>query len=189
MAISVRDIQEKEFGTQGKGGYNVEEVDDFLDEIAEQLAGLVKENLEMKKQATELEAELEAAKRETEAAKQAAEEAEKKTPDYNEKGYFDNLQKSMREAMIGAQRIADETRAEAEAQAAQIKAEAQEVADDTLNKAQADAEKITGDAQGRLEALTQQYEALKAAAKAFKADFSSLIEAQSDLLKQKTDLF
>ena len=173
MAISVRDIQEKEFGTQGKGGYNVEEVDDFLDEIAEQLAGLVKENLEMKKQLTELAAE-------AEAAKQAAIEAEKKTPDYNEKGYFDNLQKSMREAMIGAQRIADETRAEAEAQ---------EVADDTLNKAQADAEKITGDAQGRLEALTQQYEALKAAAKAFKADFSSLIEAQSDLLKQKTDLF
>lgn len=182
MAISVRDIQEKEFGTQGKGGYNVEEVDDFLDEIAEQLAGLVKENLEMKKQLTELAAE-------AEAAKQAAIEAEKKTPDYNEKGYFENLQKSMREAMIGAQRIADETRAEAEAQAAQIKAEAQEVADDTLNKAQADAEKITGDAQGRLEALTQQYEALKAAAKAFKADFSSLIEAQSDLLKQKTDLF
>ena len=29
MAITVRDIQEKEFATQAKGGYNIEEVDDF----------------------------------------------------------------------------------------------------------------------------------------------------------------
>ena len=182
MAISVRDIQEKEFATQAKNGYNVEEVDDFLDEIAEQLSALVRENLELKKQATDLEAEVEAARR-------AAAEAEKKTPDYNEKGYFENLQKSMREAMIGAQRIADETKAEAEAQAAQTKAEAEELANATLNKAQADADKLTAQAQAKLEALTEQYEAMKASAKAFKADFSSMIESQAALLRDKTNLF
>jgi len=182
MAISVRDIQEKEFAIQAKNGYNVEEVDDFLDEIAEQLAALVRENLEMKKQAADMEAELEAAKK-------AAEEAEKKTPDYNEKGYFENLQKSMREAMIGAQRIADETKAEAEAQAAQTKADAEELANATLLKAQADADKITGGAQAKLNALTEQYDAMKAAAQAFKADFSSILEAGSVLLKDKTNLF
>ena len=182
MAISVRDIQEKEFATQAKNGYNVEEVDDFLDEIAEQLSALVRENLELKKQADALE-------KEVVAAKKAAEEAEKKTPDYNEKGYFDNLQKSMREAMIGAQRIADETKAEAEAQAAQTKAEADELANATLTKAQADADRITADAQTRLQALTEQYEAMKASAKAFKADFSSILEAQTAMLKEKTNLF
>ena len=35
MAISVKDIQEKEFPTQANG-YAVEQVDDFLDEIAAQ---------------------------------------------------------------------------------------------------------------------------------------------------------
>ena len=175
MAISVRDIQEKEFAIQAKNGYNVEEVDDFLDEIAEQMAALVRENLEMKKQAAEMEAELEAAK--------------KQTPDYNEKVYFENLQKSMREAMIGAQRIADETKAEAEAQAAQTKAEAEELANVTLAKAQAEADKVTGGAQAKLNALTEQYEAMKAAAKAFKADFSGILEAGSALLKDKTNLF
>ena len=175
MAISVRDIQEKEFATQAKNGYNVEEVDDFLDEIAEQMAALVRENLEMKKQAAEMEAELEAAK--------------KQTPDYNEKVYFENLQKSMREAMIGAQRIADETKAEAEAQAAQTKAEAEELANVTLAKAQAEADKVTGGAQAKLNALTEQYEAMKAAAKAFKADFGSILEAGNALLKDKTNLF
>lgn len=182
MAISVRDIQEKEFATQAKNGYNVEEVDDFLDEIAEQLSALVRENIDLKKQATELEAEVEAAKK-------AAEEAEKKTPDYNEKGYFDNLQRSMREAMIGAQRIADETKAEAEAQAAQTKAEAEDLANATLNKAQADADKLTANAQAKLQALTEQYEAMKAAAKAFKADYSSLLDSQAALLRDKTNLF
>ena len=181
MAISVRDIQEKEFATQAKGGYNVEEVDDFLDEIAEQLSALVRENLELTKHVGELEGEVETAKKEAEAA--AA-----RTPDYNEQGYFDNLQKSMREAMIGAQRIADETRAEAETQAAQIKAEAQALADETLNKAQEESDKITGGAQAKLDALTQQYEALKATAAAFKADYASLIETQTAFLRDKVDL-
>ena len=40
MAIRVRDIQEKEFSTQAANGYDVEQVDDFLDELAEQLADL-----------------------------------------------------------------------------------------------------------------------------------------------------
>ena len=175
MAISVRDIQEKEFAVQAKNGYNVEEVDDFLDEIAEQLAALVRENLELNKQVTALEDEVEAAKK-------AAEEAEKKTPDYNEKGYFDNLQKSMREAMIGAQRIADETKAEAEAQAAQTKAEAENLANATLAKAQADADKLTAGAQAKLIALNEQYENMKNAAKAFKADFGSILDSGAALL-------
>lgn len=182
MAISVRDIQEKEFAIQAKNGYNVEEVDDFLDEIAEQLAALVRENVELKKQAADLEAEVDAARK-------AAEEAEKKTPEYNEKSYFDNLQKSMREAMIGAQRIADETKAEAEAQAAQTRAEAEDQANATLNKAQADAERITAGAQAKLANLTEQYEAMKAAAKAFKLDFGNILEAGTALLRDKTNLF
>ena len=169
MAISVRDIQEKEFATQAKNGYNVEEVDDFLDEIAEQLSALVRENLELKKQ--------------------AAEEAAKKTPEYNEKVYFDNLQKSMREAMIGAQRIADETKAEAETQAAQVKADAQAQADATITQAQAEAEKITANARTQLANLQEQFEAMKASAKSFKADFSRILEEQTALLRDKTSLF
>ena len=60
MAISVRDIQEKEFGTQSAGGYNIEQVDDFLDEISEQMAALVRENLELNRQIKALEADVQA---------------------------------------------------------------------------------------------------------------------------------
>ena len=181
MAISVRDIQEKEFATQARGGYNIEEVDDFLDEIATQLGTLVRENIELSERVTTLEGELDS-------SRQAIAEAEKKIPDYDEKGYFENLQKSMKEAMASAQRIADETRVNAESEAERIKAEAQALADDTLATAQAEADKITGGAQGKLDALTQQYEALKAAAKAYKADYAALLESQTAFLRDKTDM-
>ena len=188
MAISVRDIQEKEFATQAKGGYSVEEVDDFLDELAEQMGSLFRENLELKKRAAGLETDLQKAQADAEAARQAAIEAEKRTPEYNEKSYFENLQKSMREAMIGAQRISDETISDAEAKAAKIKEEAQTSANETIQKAQAEAERITGDAQSRLTALNEQYDTLRTAARSFKAEFNNLIEAQTAVLKEKTKL-
>ena len=45
MPISVKDIQEKEFSRQKRDGYMVEEVDDFLDQIADQLSVLIRENM------------------------------------------------------------------------------------------------------------------------------------------------
>ena len=193
MAISVRDIQEKEFGTQATGGYNIEQVDDFLDEISEQMAALVRENLELNRQIKTLEADVLAARKQAEAA-------EARTPDYNEKGYFQNLQNAMRESLIGAQRIADETLedanrkaqktvGDAQTQADQITATAREKADAMVSKAQQDADQITADAKSLMDTLEARYEALKASATKYKADFSRMLDQQAELLKQSSDLF
>ena len=61
MAISVKDIQEKEFSTQAANGYDVEQVDDFLDELAEQLGSMIRENLALNGQIKQLEESLAAA--------------------------------------------------------------------------------------------------------------------------------
>ena len=177
MAISVRDIQEKEFSTEVKGGYKVEEVDDFLDEIAEQLSALIRENLELNRKVTELEADLAQAKAEAQ-----------KAPEYNEKSYFDNLQSALRESLIGAQRIADETVANAKTEAERITADAQAQADVTVGSAKTEAEKITADARCKLSELESQYETMKASAKSFKADFSRILEEQAAMLREKTGL-
>ena len=193
MAISVKDIQEKEFGTQASGGYNIEQVDDFLDEISEQMAALVRENLELNKQIKALEADVKA-------ARLAAEAAEAKTPDYNEKSYFANLQNAMRESLIGAQRIADETMEEAnrkaqktvgdaQVQADQITVSAKEKADALVSQAQQEADQLTADAQGRLETLEKKYEALKTAAANYKAEFSRILDQQATALRESTGLF
>ena len=192
MAISVKDIQEKEFGTQTTGGYNIEQVDDFLDEISEQMAALVRENLELNRQIKTLEGDVLAAR------KQAA-AAEARTPDYNEKGYFQNLQNAMRESLIGAQRIADETTEEAnrkaqktvsdaQAQADQITVAAKNKADALVSKAQEEADAISAEAKSRVDTLEARYEALKTTAAAYKAEFSRLLDSQANALRESNGL-
>ena len=193
MAISVRDIQEKEFGTQATGGYNIEQVDDFLDEISEQMAALVRENLELNKQIKTLEGDVVAARK-------RAEEAAARTPDYNEKGYFQNLQNAMRQSLIGAQRIADETTEEAnrkaqkavsdaQAEADQITVTARDKADALVSKAQEEADAISAEAKSRVEMLEARFDALKASATTYKEEFSRLLDSQANALRESNGLF
>ena len=47
--ITPLDIENKKFGKQMMNGYNVDEVDDFLDEITADYEKLYKENTELKR--------------------------------------------------------------------------------------------------------------------------------------------
>ena len=171
MAISVKDIQEKIFPTQANGGYDVEQVDDFLDEIADQLGTLIRENLVLKGQVGKLEDEL--------ASKQKAlDEAIAKTPDYNEEGYFKNLQSAMRDSLISAQRVADEATAAAKAETEKAVADAR-----------AEASQLTESAQSSADAARAEYETLKAAAENYRATFRKLVEDQLEVLKANDILF
>jgi len=171
MAISVKDIQEKVFSTQASNGYNVEQVDDFLDELAEQLGTLIRENLALNGQVKQLTEELNA-------AKAAAADLEKKLPDYNESGYFKNLESAMRESLIGAQRIADETIAEAKKRAQQTVEDANAQAEKTIADANAQAETLMGDAEKIAAETKAEADHLRAAADAYRANFRKLVEEQ-----------
>ena len=59
--ISVKDIQEKEFSTVNDNGYDMEQVDDFLDELADQMGALIRENQTLNGQIQELQQSLTAA--------------------------------------------------------------------------------------------------------------------------------
>jgi DivIVA domain-containing protein len=50
--VTVKDIREKEF-TKQKHGYSEDEVDEFLDEIADQMEALIQENRTLLQQAQE----------------------------------------------------------------------------------------------------------------------------------------
>lgn len=181
MAITVKDIQEKEFSTQAAEGYNVEQVDDFLDEIAVDLNALILEKNALAEQVNKLNCELAAAK---------AENAElaKKLPDYNEEGYFKNLEKSLREALIGAQRIADETVAEADKKAQQTIDDANAQAEKTVAEADANAKTITEDAEKVVAALSEKAAQLRATADAYRANFKKLVEDQMNALTAGSEL-
>ena len=175
MAISVKDIQEKEFSTQAADGYNVEQVDDFLDELAEQLGTMIRESLALSKQVKQLENELAAAK-----AEKA--DMEKKLPDYNENGYFRNLESAMRESLIGAQRIADETVTEAKKKAQQTVADANAKAEKTIADATEQAEAATARAEKAVSDLKAEQERLHAVVDAYRNNFQKLLDEQLEAL-------
>lgn len=172
MAISVKDIQEKEFATQATGGYNVEQVDDFLDELAEQLGTLARENLALSGQVKQLEEDLNAKKA----------ELENKTPDYNEGDYFKNLENAMRESLIGAQRIADETVAEANKKAQQTIDDANAQAEKTLADANAQADAISESAKKAVAEMNAESERLQGVVNTYRNNFKKLLDEQLSVL-------
>ena len=181
MAISVKDIQEKEFSKQANG-YSVEQVDDFLDEIAGQLSTLIRENLALAGHVKKLEEELAEARK-------SAEEAKAKRPDYNEAGYFKNLESAMRESLVSAQRLADETKQKAQAEASEIVAKAHEEAEQAVKDATAQAEALTERANSDLAATKAENDKLHASAEEYRASFRKLVEAQLQVLKANDLLF
>lgn len=202
MAISVKDIQEKEFSTQAVDGYNAEQVDDFLDAIAEQMSTLIRENLALGGQVKQLEESVKA-------AETAKTELEQKLPDYNENGYFRNLESAMRESLIGAQRIADETVTEAQKKAQQATdsanasaektiSEANALAEKTVTEAKAEAEKTLSDANDRAKLITDEADKavselkaeaaqLRQFADSYRASFQKLLDDQLAALKESQE--
>ena len=171
MAITVKDIQEKEFSIQPSDGYNMEQVDDFLDELAEQLGGMIRENQALNAQLKELQDQISALNAEKS-------EMEKKLPDYNETGYFKNLESAMRESLIGAQRIADETIAEAKKRAQQTIEDANAQAEKTIADANAQAEALMGDAEKIATETREEAAHLRAVADTYRANFKKLVDEQ-----------
>ena len=169
MAISVKDIQEKEFTAVSENGYDMEQVDDFLDALAEQWGAMLRENLNLSAQVKQLQESLTAAE-----ADKA--EMEKKLPDYNEKGYFQNLESAMRESLIGAQRIADEAVTEAKKKAQQAIDDAKAQAEKTVAEADEHAKTVTEKAQQTVSDLSAEAERLRTAISGYKTKLKSLID-------------
>ena len=175
MPITIKDINDKVFTKQVRG-YSIEEVDDFLDELAAQVGAMTNENQALSAQVKELQAALAAAKAENA-------EMEKKLPDYNEAGYFKQLETAMRESMIGAQRIADETIAEANKKAQQTIDTANAKAEKTVADAEANAKAETERAEKVVAELKAESDRLHAVVEAYRANFQKLLDEQAAALK------
>lgn len=194
MAITVKDIHEKEFSKQVRG-YSIDEVDDFLDELATQMEAMIKENREAMAEAAKAReelAQLKAAAPETEAAAAAApvivaeeprvviaaQPAAPVQPTMDETQYFKNLETTLRETLISAQHQADETVAEARKKANAMIASAEEQAAAATAAAKADVENCKAEV-----------EELKKAAEDYRARFLRLLEDQAHILKADDSLF
>ncbi len=143
--ITPLDIENKRFAKQKIGGYSVNEVDDFLDDLTLEYGKLYKENAELKSQREELDTNV---------------------------GKYKNIESTLQNTLVMAQKTADEITAVAKQQAEQIVKDAEYQAKTSVDEL--NAQILTK--QKELEDLKKQFDV-------YKAKMESLLISQLELLK------
>lgn len=207
MAVTIKEIHEKDFSRQVRG-YAIDEVDDFLDEIAAYLEQLLKENRALNQKLEEKPAPAEpvaavAAPVPAIPAPPAvaqlpapvpapvqAEQVSKIPPPFgDEPAYFKNLEATLRETLISAQRIADETVSEARKKANALVGNAEEKASVLVNNAQEQANAILATSKVEAESVRLENAEIRKAAEDYRGRFLRLVEDHMHVLKADGSLF
>ena len=143
--ITPLDIENKRFSKQMMNGYNVDEVDDFLDELTLEYGKLYKENAELKSQREDLDSDV---------------------------GKYKDIETSLQNTLIMAQKTADEVVDVAKKQAEQIVKDAEYEAKDKRDAMSAE-----------IIAKEKELNDLKKEFDVYKAKMESLLISQLELLK------
>ena len=146
MKLTPLDIRHKEF-KRGMRGYVDGEVDEFLDEVADEFERLFKENIELSERGESLQEKLD---------------------------QYRNLEETLQNTLVAAQRSAEELRANAQKEAQLIMSEAELKAREMVNQSYAD--KQTGREADR--------RAAQAAEEDFRFKFRSLLEGYAKQLAE-----
>jgi len=143
--ITPLDIENKKFAKQMMNGYNVDEVDDFLDELTLDYGKLYKENAELKAQREELDSNV---------------------------GKYKNIENTIQNTLIMAQKTADEVQEVAKKQAEQI-----------IKDAEFQAKNSVEELNTQILLKQKELEDLKKQFDVYKAKMESLLISQLELLK------
>ena len=157
--ITLSDIGEKVFSDQ-ELGYSKEEVDEFLDALAEDYAKLLTENRNLKKRLEQ--------------------QDEKKSDDkaLSSPGFLKNMEAVLQDTLLSAQRKAEETESTARKSADETIAAAEEKARTLVSEAKVEAEQARAD-----------LDDIKAAIEDYRAKFKRLVMDQMQILRADPDLF
>ncbi len=178
MAITVSDIERKEFAYKG-AGYDPYDVDQYLDQICDEMVA-------MQDRIAQLEKELADAQREVEKAEHAAKPAPAPAPapaPVQQESYAKpataeppvaRTSEALEAILINAQRLADDA-----VENANRKAE------DLLQKAKDEANGITAGAREEKERIEAEYAQLKEAAQTFKESFLKILNEHKDLFNKQ----
>ena len=139
------DLENKRFSRQKLGGYNLDEVDDFLDELTLEYGKLYKENNELKEQKEELDSNV---------------------------GKYKNIENTLQNTLVMAQKTADEITLVAKQQAEQI-----------IKEAEFSAKSSVEELNAQILVKQKELEDLKKQFDVYKAKMESLLISQLELLK------
>ena len=149
MALKPIDVRRKEFKNSMRG-YNADQVDDFLDTVADEFERSYSENLRMREEITSLRERLE---------------------------QFEKLEDSIQSALVHAESAANDLRDSASSEAENIRNNANREAEFTMKEANERAQQTLADSSSKVEWAQESYEALKKAKQDFAADFRHLLKS------------
>ena len=155
--ITPLDIENKKFNKQMVNGYNVEEVDEFLDELAEDYEKNYKELSTMSAKVEELE---------------------------NSLSHYKNIETTLQNTLIMAQSTSEEVKTVAKQQAEQILNEAKQQADELMRESKEAAKKALDELEAQIHLKEKEYNDLKKQFDIYRAKMESLLISQSELLKE-----
>ncbi len=172
MAITVSDIEQKEFAYKG-AGYDPYDVDQFLDQICDEMDA-------MKERIDTLEAALAKARQEAENAAAAVRPMQQEVVRAPEPAVTPVAQTSqtLESILLSAQKLADGAVQEAKHRAEEI-----------VREAEKKAAGIIDDAREENATLTRDMQTLREAAQKFRGNFLSLLADQKELLESSSGLF
>lgn len=146
--LTLKKINEISFRKSGFSGYKPEDVDDFIDEVSESFAALLKENQSYKAKAAEL------AAKNVDMREKLVALAEKVE---NYKADEDGI----KNALLSAQKLANASIKDAKKQAELIIAEANAKADEILNEANKKSAYVVENYKAKIEEKEKEYDAIK----------------------------
>ncbi len=165
MAIRSADIRRKDFKNSFRG-YDADQVDDFLDSVADEFEQIFSENSRLREEASSLRQRLE---------------------------QFDELEGSIRAALVHAEQAANDLRRTATSEAENLRQSASRDAESARQTASREAELMVNDAKARshrmladtserVERIQESYEALRNARQLFAADFRHLLKSYLEVM-------
>ena len=155
--ITPLDIEKKKFNKQMMNGYNVEEVDNFLDEVLEDYEKNYRELTTMTSKVEELSGNL---------------------------SHYKNIETTLQNTLVMAQTTAEEVKNVAKQQADQIIDEAKKQAEEIVRNSKNSARKTLDDLDQQINLKEKEFDDLKKQFDIYKAKMESLLMSQAELIKE-----
>lgn len=158
--LSPVDIQNKTFKKNKLGGYNVTDVDEFVEEIIKSYQELTNENYALKDKANILNESIQ---------------------------YYRTMETTIQNVLVLADKTAQDTKSTAYEKAEQIKKEAEQRAEKMINSAENRVNSLLE--KGRQDAfeLTQRIEEIKRQYMSYKMQFKQVLQAQLEIIERSED--
>ncbi|HET6661129.1 MAG TPA: DivIVA domain-containing protein [Rubrobacter sp.] len=155
MPVQPVDVRRKEFKSSFRG-YDPNQVDDFLDAVADEFERNYTENQRMREEVSSLRDRLQ---------------------------QFEDLEGSIRAALVHAEQASDDLRRTATQEAEGIRQSAQREADFTIREAQSRSHQMLADSSARIERVQESYTALQEAKLRFANDFRHILKTYTDVME------